>query len=663
MKNVLQSIGLMIAATFPFMLSGQIVSTNAPSQACMGDTITVSVLVGSSNFNVGNTYRVELSDNNNNFDPPANFIEIAPVAGTGSTPIECIVPTGIPQGSYSIRVHSTNPPTIGDTVAGIIIGRLPDLSAGLDIENARFNPILGDWRFCEGDTVILRAPKAPPGETYNYRWYEGGAQIPGQTGSGADTLIVTQQQSYRLRVTLGLCTDFTDSYVFSDYLPDADITPQPGPGILISVDTIRFCEGTVGTLEGPTPPAGSAYTYQWFSDSINLLGQTVLFPLPADTNRILEVDSAMRVYLQVNDSFCTNLSDAFYVKVDTMPMSSVTTAPSTASLSICINDSVFLTAGDTVPGWTYRWQFFTIGNWVDVPNGDQPSLKVDTNLIPDTTDFRLVINNGTCWWTSDTLRVNIVPLPNIRFNISEDTVRLCPGDSILLVAQGNSSSYTWSTGTVGTSIYVNAPGTYSVTGVGANGCSNDTSITVIYFNPNADAGPDQTTNPDSVVQLNGSGGVSYFWYANKPVFFSNQFSSNPFTIASNKPDTVTYYLQIVGANGCTDLDSMQVFVLPLDVPDPEYFEVLDRVPNLITPNGDGYNDALNLSEIMDGDACKLTIMNRWGAEVFTAENYNNNWTGVDNGGTELSDGAYFVILDCDGNVRYKGSVTILRNNQ
>ena len=67
---------------------------------------------------------------------------------------------------------------------------------------------------------------------------------------------------------------------------------------------------------------------------------------------------------------------------------------------------------------------------------------------------------------------------------------------------------------------------------------------------------------------------------------------------------------------------------------------------------------------MDGDACGIQIMNRWGSVVYDDATFNGVWTGQDNGGNELPDGTYYYILDCNsGEIRMRNAVTIIRNQQ
>src|SRR6185369_8510415 len=57
------------------------------------------------------------------------------------------------------------------------------------------------------------------------------------------------------------------------------------------------------------------------------------------------------------------------------------------------------------------------------------------------------------------------------------------------------------------------------------------------------------------------------------------------------------------------------------------------LPNIFTPNGDGVNEVFYIRNL-PADS-RLMITNRWGAEVYSSKNYQNDW----NGGS-TSDGVY-----------------------
>ena len=77
--------------------------------------------------------------------------------------------------------------------------------------------------------------------------------------------------------------------------------------------------------------------------------------------------------------------------------------------------------------------------------------------------------------------------------------------------------------------------------------------------------------------------------------------------------------------------------------------------NVMTPNGDGLNDKFEVKNLSLYPGSSLTILNRWGKEVYTATNYNNAW-----GGEEQSAGVYYYLLKLAGGKSYKGWFEIVK---
>lgn len=83
------------------------------------------------------------------------------------------------------------------------------------------------------------------------------------------------------------------------------------------------------------------------------------------------------------------------------------------------------------------------------------------------------------------------------------------------------------------------------------------------------------------------------------------------------------------------------------------------IPNVITPgNRDGKNDTFEIVGIEAFDRISITIINRWGNEVYRNDDYRNEWDA-----TGLNAGVYYYILQAhEGNTteQFKGYITVIK---
>jgi gliding motility-associated-like protein len=100
--------------------------------------------------------------------------------------------------------------------------------------------------------------------------------------------------------------------------------------------------------------------------------------------------------------------------------------------------------------------------------------------------------------------------------------------------------------------------------------------------------------------------------------------------------------------GYTDMDMQLVTVMPpCDI----------VIPNIITPNGDGANEAFKIKNLEYHPNTSLSIFDRWGRKVYDSSNYNNDWRG-----DGMNDGTFFYILDVPDDKKYSGYLTIFKGN-
>lgn len=84
-----------------------------------------------------------------------------------------------------------------------------------------------------------------------------------------------------------------------------------------------------------------------------------------------------------------------------------------------------------------------------------------------------------------------------------------------------------------------------------------------------------------------------------------------------------------------------------------------KIPNVITPNGDGKNETFTIERLESYTENVLTIINRWGSTVYEKNGYLNEWNA-----DGLVDGTYFYVLRVKSAVlgwqEFKGYVTVIR---
>ncbi|WP_190242617.1 T9SS type B sorting domain-containing protein [Hymenobacter lapidiphilus] len=163
------------------------------------------------------------------------------------------------------------------------------------------------------------------------------------------------------------------------------------------------------------------------------------------------------------------------------------------------------------------------------------------------------------------------------------------------------------------------------------------------------AGPDKEVILGNSVVLEGTADGNYpvTWTPTAGLDFSGNDPLRP----RASPTTTTTYTLSAGAGGCAATDQVTVTVR----------EAI-RIPNAFTPNGDGRNDTWQIEFIEEFPDNTVTVFNRWGSQVFSAQNYSraNEWRG-DINGKPAPVGTYYYVVVTKGPLgkSYSGSLTVL----
>ena len=333
---------------------------------------------------------------------------------------------------------------------------------------------------------------------------------------------------------------------------------------------------------------------------------------------------------------CQN-NDSIIVTVNPLPV--VTVVNDTA---ICVGDAAQLGASG---GINYLWSPpADLNNPLTANPLASPTASTTYNV--------LVTDNNGCQNTSSVyVTVNYPADPQAGTDGS-----VCPGYSAQLSAS-NGVSYNW-TPASGLSCTncpdpIATPGsdqTYTVSIVDINGCSNTDQVTITLFTiPVVSAGFDATIYKGENVQLNGMGGVNYFW--SPSTWLDNPNLQNP---VATPQDTITYILLVTDANGCQNTDSVTIRIIGL----PEA-----QIPTAFSPNNDGLNDVFKIRWKRNFNLISLMIFNRWGEMVFETSDINHGWDGTVNGNDQpIGTYVYYIKAVDDKGFPYQssGNLTLIK---
>lgn len=187
-------------------------------------------------------------------------------------------------------------------------------------------------------------------------------------------------------------------------------------------------------------------------------------------------------------------------------------------------------------------------------------------------------------------------------------------------------------------------GEYSVIATDVNGCTGQDSVFVsgrddlqVAVNADFQTCPNE---PQTITATTSEEGVTFTWLLNGDVIAGETNSTLDISLEAGLMGTQTYTV-IISTGACTGEDSVDVTLYPVGN---------CVISEGISPNGDGFNDTLDLTFLNDRTGVKkLQIFNRYGAIVFEQVNYTNQWKGQQSNGDDLPTGTYFYVLDLAGN--------------
>lgn len=310
-----------------------------------------------------------------------------------------------------------------------------------------------------------------------------------------------------------------------------------------------------------------------------------------------------------------NVASCAYYYIDDVLVKSICT-PHDSTASICKGSSITLDLNDNfITGW---------------------SLESAPNTIISNTSTLVVSPEVTTSYVAhhdcdsiSIFKVIVDPMPT--FNFGKDST-LCQGQSIFFDATTEHATYLWQDGSTNPTYTVGSTGHYTLTIT--NGCSSISDDVFITVNTPStfSFGTDTTICSGETIRFNAtSDGATYLWQdgSTNPTYTAVDTGHYAVTI---KNICGTSYKNITLYNCCEGA----------------------KIPNLITPNGDGKNETFYIDCYGNGDY-ELSIYNTWGAIIYHNNAYLNNW-----GGEHVSDGIYYYVIRYKTQSINSGWVQVLR---
>lgn len=455
-------------------------------------------------------------------------------------------------------------------------------------------PIHTDTTICYGDSVLLTSSN----NAILY-WYDSNSNLID---------IDSTYQTPALFSSTYYFSTITDSNGCESPETMVAIYVTPANGIpTIYGDTI-LCEGEALYLGTDILPGA---TYQW-SNTVSILSNLDnLYISPVSTSH------SGYYYLTVSGVNCINSQGVIYIEVIEKAIS-----PTILGDTIyCTSDTLILFSSDTLNNsiW-YDSQF----NWYN-----QDSLVLFNLSTNNSGNYYLFSEDSNgCISYPDTIAVTILEAPPTPIIYANQYY--CSGDSISISTDSTAYLLNWTgpnsfSSASFSNIILNSTennsGIYFVTLTDTNGCKSTgfKEITVSNY-PSINLGNDTVFCYDSLnnyILMVDTIYDNYLW----------QDGSTNYFYSVNEPGN---YFVTVQLGSCITTDSINIQIDSC---------LINIVPNIFTPNGDGINDYFIIENVERYPNNQLEVFNRWGKIVYKTNNYKNDWNG-----SGLATGTYYYVF-------------------
>jgi gliding motility-associated-like protein len=498
----------------------------------------------------------------------------------------------------------------------------------------------------DGDTITMKATGDifDPGMTNPPATLTPSAVLP-DTIWGDSTVVTSfcwltacgqdRQQPYTFTVT-GTdngCPAKTATKIYAVYVNPATFPPD----VILGESYVCVDQTITYTISDTS----DEYTYEWTSIGGTVIGSntkeqyTVKWP---STPTVGTIQVIKRKYCAADTLF----------KVITIDNNgNIHLGPDTV-FTVCPGETVQITSVPFDASYNYRWRNFDAGTTISDTTVHNPIISADSPAV-----FYLTGWKGTCFGEAK-ITINIGVAPTIWAD--DDTI--CRGHFTQLHGHGG-ETYEWTPDSGLNDAFSEDPiaspqvtTNYILKGYSPLGCPGYDTITLTVLQE-----PANGIIPETEVSINQGGsytvlnnfttGSSYVWTPDDGTI-SNASDHSP----TLSPSETTTYTLTVQDGPCEYIDTIRVIVVS---------EI--QVPNVFTPNGDGFNDMIRAFGAEGTTHFEFKIFNRWGKVVFETSDIEIEWDGRFNTEPQpMGTYTYYILAEYETGdvVTLNGNITLVR---